>query len=373
MSVRPPSENALSSTRINIAGLTHLFLLNANGKKIPRKDLMRADRVAGVLASDLTPRTFASYRNIIRNFLEWCQESLGGRPLLECMQAQHVADYLLAKIKQFRWSSNYSRLVLTVLNKYLLTKIPESDKPQFKAIKKKAYKIITNKFDLQSYNDEQLKKILEHLIRKTNADDLLFLIVVMLGCGLRFAETRQLTLGAIGRLLEGGVETIQSAKIHTMDKIRMMGKFRAGDPDNAQCKLMIQDRPIGDLLVDKLNEGIWIHDSKNKPVQLTMDDKIFFKTYESYRKKFKPIVNEVIVHGTGIYNSCRGSKRGLNFHSGRRYFANSIHDNLDTSLNASLRTNVVARGLRHSSTGSTVRYLTNSEDRVVDLYEGAVG
>lgn len=178
----------MSNQKLVIQKLTHFFLLNGNGRTISQSQLHNTVLVYEHLKDELTHKTFTSYKNIIQQFLGWCLKEKASYQM-----PQNVVKYLKNKIEEHRWSTSYCRLILTVLNKYVLYEIPEMDKPKYIDIKKHVYKIITNKFDLQSYNDEQLVIIFEYLLTKSNVDDLLLLIIIMAGCGLRFIETRQIT------------------------------------------------------------------------------------------------------------------------------------------------------------------------------------
>lgn len=338
---------------------TYIVLLKANNLEYMEEESDEAvqKRLVGILC----PKTFIRHKNIILKYFRYCLENDQRWQLNDT-----VIGYILNGVKTHKWSGKYSRLLTTVLNKYILFNM--LDKPKYYAIKKRAYHVVPNKFDGQSFDDEQIVQMLNLIGQKSTNDDLFLLVVVMSGTGLRFIETTQLTLNHIRNLFNGHSETIQSAKTRQIDTIRMLGKYQSSASTSTRERLLLHDVPIGDVCLEKIENGLYIKNERNKPIYITGSDIVFFKNYESYRARFKPVKDKLIHKGTGIFDKKKGRTRGSNFHSFRRHFAGELDRNLNSDLSHNLRTNVIAQGLRHTSTTSTHCYLRPSTNEIDNIY-----
>lgn len=339
---------------------TFIVLLKANNLEYQNES---EEQVMKKLNDHLCPKTFTRHKNIILKYFKYCLEKS-----YLWASGETVSNYILNGIKKNQWSGKYSRLLTTVLNKYILFNAIE--KPRYNAIKRKAYHVISNKFDGQSFDDDQILEMLKIIDQKSTNDDLFLLLVIMSGTGLRFIETTQLTLNNVINLLNGHSETIQSAKTRQTDTIKLLGKYQSSMANTDRPRLKLNDVPIGDMCIEKINSGIYIKDTRNKPILLEKNDIAFFKNYESYRSRFKPVKDQLIKKGTGVLNKKKGNTRGSNFHSFRRHFANELDRNLDSGISANLRTNVIAQGLRHTSLSSTHCYVRPSTHEVDQIYNG---
>lgn len=349
---------ALYNMENKLARAAFIVLLKANNLEYENES---EEKVIEKIKDHLCLKTFIRHKNIILKYFNYCLENS-----YIWASGETVTNYILNGIKEHNWSGKYSRLITTVLNKYILFNAIE--KPKYHTIKRKAYHIIPNKFDGQSFDDDQILKMLTIINQKATNDDLFLLLVIMSGTGLRFIETTQLTLRHVVNLLNGHTETIQSAKTRQSDTIKLLGKYQSSMASTERPRLRLNDTPIGDVCLEKIESGIYVKNTKNKPVLIGMDDIIFFKNYESYRSRFKPVKDQLITKGTGVMNKKKGTTRGSNFHSFRRHFANALDRSLDSNISANLRTNVIAQGLRHTSLSSTHCYVRPSTHEVDQLY-----
>lgn len=335
-----------------------IVILQANDLKYEGETT--TDEMIVKLKGILSRRTFVSHRNILTRFFRHCTSH--NRSWRDC---ETVKDYIYSGISLSNWSAQYTRLITTVLNKYAL--FDAIDKPRYYEIKRKAYRVVSNKFDMQSFDDEQIVKMLRIVDGKAANDDLFLLIVVMAATGQRFVETKQLTVGAIGNLLRGHEETIMSAKTHNLDSVRMHGKFQASCGTSKEERLMLMPGGpcVGDACLHKIESGLEIKDGANKTIVLGDDDIAFFKHYESYRARFKPAKDGIVREGTGLKDRRKGLTRGSNFHALRRHYAVELDRRLNSvDVSPNMRTNIIAQGLRHTSLGSTQRYLKPSLNQV---------
>lgn len=335
-----------------------IVILQANDLKYENETT--TDEMLTKLKGILSRRTFVSHRNILTRFFRHC--SSNNRPWRD---GDTVKDYIYSGISQSNWSSHYTRLITTVLNKYAL--FDAIEKPRYHEIKRKAYRVVSNKFDMQSFDDEQIVKMLRIVDTKAANDDLFLLVVVMAATGQRFVETKQLTVAAIGNLLRGHEEIIVSAKTHNLDAVRMHGKFQASCGTSKEERLMLLPGGpcVGDACLHKIESGLEIKDGANKSIVLGDADIAFFKNYESYRARFKPAKDEIVREGTGLKDRRKGLTRGSNFHALRRHYAVELDRRLNSvDVSPNMRTNVIAQGLRHTSLGSTQRYLKPSLNQV---------
>lgn len=338
----------------------NFLLLKNNLEQFDSNIAEDGDRVEVALRNILTKRALNNYKTILLRYMNFCKEHN-----LKWKDKGSVENFIAGGIKNLKWSARYSRMILSVLNKYILFDSPT--KPRFFEIKKKCFRIVSNKFDTQSYNDTQIKAMLEKLYEKESNHDLFVLIALMAGTGLRFEETRQFTIQQIINLFLGGVENMVSCKTRRKDEIRMMNKFQAGEGED---KFTIFDNvKLGNECIRILQNGIIVRNTQNKTQQLENHDNLVIKNYESYRSRLKAIKQYIITRGIGVYEGERNQTRGSMFHSLRRTFATSINEALrGQGESTETISDVVGMGLRHTTNASTRSYICPSEATVRDLY-----
>lgn len=348
----------MDPTFVNAA---NFLLLKGNdvADQLTNGGLDDAGRVCSALEGILTRRAVINYRTLIVRYLKYCKLNSN----IKWDDRQSVTQFLVKGIKENKWSVRYSRMILSVLNKYVL--IDCANKPRFSEIKKKVFKINTNKFDTQSYSDEQIKMILEKINEKKSNDDLFVLVAFLSGTGLRFEETRQFTILQIINIFNGAREPMISCKTRRRDTVLMLSKFRSTQQDDpSQERLtVLNDIPIGDMCVDKLSQGVWVRDERNKPKLLEVCDKLFFKNFESYRSRFQPIKTKIVNKGNGVFEDNRFSTRGSNMHGFRRSFATTLFSNL-SNQNDRVRLAVLQEGMRHNTQESTMGYVVENMDDI---------
>lgn len=324
-------------------------------KNIPGDPDQNPTSIANKLRPFLSNRTLRNYKNLLSKYLKYCQEN----KLTKFHEPSVAIEYIRNGIKTNKWSVRYAKMLTTILSKYVVTGEPL----KFFEIKKKSYNVVPNKFDTQSFSAMQISAMLESIVFKKDYDDLFLLLVVMDGTGLRFVETQQLTVSNVKALLKGESVQIISAKTNTVNQIKILPIYKSG----GDFKLS-DGRSVGDVCLKKIRDGITIKDSFNKTIVLQPNDKLFFKRYDSYRTRFKPLKDAIISIGNGTFNNTRQSTRGSNFHAFRRHFATHLHSCLNNT-NSLVQQSVVARGLRHNGLGSVRNYLQPNEQEIEDNFE----
>lgn len=307
----------------------------------------------------LSTRSEINYINMLKKYLYYCRDKN-----LNWQDGSSVEQYIIENVKENKWSMKYSKLIHTVLSKYAIN----NNKTKFTEIRKKSYRVVSNRFDNQSFNNKQITSMLEMCLVKESNVDLFILLGLLTGCGLRIVESKQFTVKQIENIFRGLSVEMTSAKTGTIDLIKIHPSYKTGNIDENTIFLPSVGDSVGNHVVRLILQGIVLKDSKNKTIELKENDKLFFKSYESYRSRFKPIVENIVIKGRGIRNGVRNSIYGAQFHTLRRTFGSRVHQDVQ-STNRNLQTSVVARALRHTSTSSTNRYIVPNEQDVDDIYD----
>jgi integrase len=350
-------------SRVKLAKMANYLMLKANSVEFDSKSI-NEESSRLLLENLLSKRCFTNYKNILCKYILFCKEK--GKPYKD---RETVILYVGDNIDLHSWSVKYSRMIVTVLCKYILD---DCERPKFYEIKRKKYNTISNRFDTQSYSSDQIIAMLNVLDQKESNDDLFILIALMAASGLRFAETKQLTVEKLINLFNGGTETIVSAKTRRLDDLRLLRKYCSDACTSSEEKVILNNNlTVGNACVQKMQTGITIRDKCNKHVTLNLNDKLFFKSFESYRSRFKGIKDKLMKKGSGVNKNSRNSLRGSSFHALRRNFANEINNRVQEQPH-NIRLSVVAQGLRHTNTNSTAVYLQPSVDQVDDIFENVM-
>lgn len=337
----------------------HFLLLKNNNIEI--SDLSE-EYVKKKLSHLLCNKAFINYKNVLINFIKYCKLNK-----LNLTNRESIKKYISDNIDKKFWSVKYSRLIMTILSKYVLNDYNE--RPRFYEIKRNKFNIVSNRFDTQSYTTEQIIKMLDKLNEKNSNDDLFIAIAVMAGGGLRFEETRQFTINNLIDLFKGKTITMRSCKTKRIDELKLLKKYCCSE-ENLQLEQLSLNTGefVGDVCLNKLLHGITVRNKFNKLITLCGEDQLIFKSFESYRSRFKSIKNKLLVKGSGINNNTRNVLRGSSFHALRRNFANELNNRIQDQPN-NVRLSVVAQGLRHTNTTSTQIYLQPNVDNINNIYE----
>lgn len=294
--------------------------------------------------TQLGVKTKYNYQQIIKRYALYCTRELKD-PYLEST----FVDYLHYITTENKNSKSYTRLNYLVIRNYFLRN--EITVPLFSSLKLKFTK---NKYDLQGLTKDEVLEFLRTFYFRPGFEDVFLMFLVQASCGLRFIETKQLTGQDVYKLLMGETIEICSAKTFIRDTITMMSEYRAMDG-----YVLIDNRSIGKVALDILNHGIL--NGAGTLVNSESTEKLFTKTYESYRQKFNRIKQTIVKRGTGLFNGIR-TTRGMGLHVGRRSFASEVMTRVSNlTTNDEERMGVTSRALRHVGTSSTRRYLQPSE------------
>lgn len=291
-------------------------------------------------------RTKRNYETMITRYLSFCREQK-----MNVTSTETAYSFLIRGLTQKSWSKSYVRLYTRVLQKYVL-----DERLNFGTLMRSVpSNVISNRFDTQCLNKEQVVDFLTRFNAGRTNKDLFLLFSVLNGAGLRFAETKQLSGQDLINLFNGESVSIISAKTNEEKCIQMLPEFRVGGD------LKINDRSVGDIALEMLRYGFRVIDRTGKPTTVNgSHEEIFFKNYESYRNRFTKVKDDVVVGGgTGRNNT----NRGMALHVGRRTFGTTVYDRLN-DLNEEDRIRALSRALRHNSAHYSMRYVRPNVNNV---------